>query len=692
MSSPDEGTEWLLQLLKEVQLEQFYLQIRDDLNVTRLSHFDFVKTTDLERIGMGRPGHRRLFEAVKRRRMVGRPKSWMSKMFSARSGDYYDQAPYTSGPPSSAVEPEAAPKSLINDRDLLLCERLGNGSFGVVRRGEWRLPNGHIINVAVKCLRSDISSETDAMADFLQEVNVMYAFDHPHLIQLYGVTITHPMKMVTELAPLGSLYDYLRARHSVFPIHRLWVYAVQVCEGMDYLESKHFIHRDLAARNVLLASEDVVKIADFGLTRSLSSTNHYVMQSHRKIPFAWCAPESLKSGTFSHASDVWMFGVVLWELFSYCEEPWMGMYGREACPAEVKAVQDFNEAGKLRMQLNDRLTLIDSRPELVFWRGQNRNTLQVGLFPPACITPVSNRAGPTISAPVRSSLVHTAHLDIDPRRSWGFPDKVNEKMWGYLSEKPIQLIKMSGLSRSLDSNIDTKERLADPAPAPKARVPRERGGQAASRPGPPSGGEKPRRGSREGKRWAAEAEDAVGKLRLKPSQPKLRPNCWSVAWPRLDMALPSQRGPQEREGQPGNEAQSKPAVPHHYQADPRKESRATRPNEPQGRVRGSRGNYLHRGPSEETAAYPEAASHRHGSLQDKINRVQEAVHGVTTDECQEALQATSFDLQRAIQHLKIQQLYNISQRSQEECRRILQDFHWSLENASQYVLRSKLKS
>ncbi|GCC16354.1 hypothetical protein chiPu_0022568, partial [Chiloscyllium punctatum] len=210
-----------------------------------------------------------------------------SQMFSARSGDYYDQSPYTSGPPSSAMEPEAAPKSLINDRDLLLCERLGNGSFGVVRRGEWRLPNGHVINVAVKCLRSDISSETDAMADFLQEVNAMYAFDHPHLIHLYGVTLTHPMKMVTELAPFGSLYDYLRARHSAFPIHRLWLYAVQVCEGMDYLESKHFIHRDLAARNVLLASEDVVKIADFGLTRSLSSSNHYVMQARRKIPFAW---------------------------------------------------------------------------------------------------------------------------------------------------------------------------------------------------------------------------------------------------------------------------------------------------------------------------------------------------------------------------------------------------------------------
>ncbi|XP_048475999.1 activated CDC42 kinase 1-like [Rhincodon typus] len=323
MTSQDEGTGWLLQLLKEVQLEQFYLRIRDDLNVTRLSHFDFVKTMDLERIGMGRPGRERFrfnpggAQPVVSRTLPGRLKSELplsqqtcshgritnaisppysarctGTMFSVRSGDYYDQAPFASGPSSSLAEPEAAPKCLINDRDLQLCERLGNGSFGVVRRGEWRLPNGRMMNVAVKCLRSDISSEADAMADFLQEVNAMYAIDHPHLIQLYGVILTHPMKMVTELAPLGSLYDYLRTRHSAFPIHLLWLYAVQVCEGMDYLESKHFIHRDLAARNILLASEEVVKIADFGLTRSLSSSNHYVMQAHRKIPFAWEAVEA----------------------------------------------------------------------------------------------------------------------------------------------------------------------------------------------------------------------------------------------------------------------------------------------------------------------------------------------------------------------------------------------------------------
>uniref|UniRef100_UPI00398E97B2 non-receptor tyrosine-protein kinase TNK1 n=1 Tax=Pristiophorus japonicus TaxID=55135 RepID=UPI00398E97B2 len=738
MMAPDEGTEWLLQLLKELQLEQFYLRIRDDLNVTRLSHFDFVKTVDLERIGMGRPGHRRLFEAVKKRRMVGRPKSWMSKMFSPRTGDDYDQSSYAGGATASVPEMDFALKCLINDKDLALHERLGNGSFGVVRRGEWRLRSGRVLNVAVKCLRSDISNEMDAMADFLQEINAMYALNHPHLIHLYGVILSHPMKMVTELAPLGSLYDHLRGRHSAFPIHMLWLYAVQVCEGMEYLESQHFIHRDLAARNILLAAEDAVKIADFGLTRSLSDSDHYVMQAHRKIPFAWCAPESLKSGTFSHASDVWMYGVVLWELFSYCEEPWMGMYGREIlmmidrerkrleqpvdCPAniyntalqcwsiapedrptfstlrpaikearpmEVKALQDFSEAGKLKMQINDPITVIDARPELVFWRGQNRKTLQVGLFPQAYVSAI--RSGPAISGPLKSSFIHSGHGDIDPRRSWGFPEKINERSLCVLDNRnPIQLLTMSGLSRSLDSNIDTKERLSggSPEPSPGLRCtskdrPRRVGEQqaAAGRAARGPANEKPRKGPRDGRRWAAEAEDvvpAVAKLRLRPSQP--RPNCWSVVWPQLDLHIPG-TGDRSRTQHP---------------VDQRKDARVSRPGEHQGRPRGPRGNYLHKSVSKEArASHPEAGLNRQGSgpsLQEKITRVQEAVHGVTTEECHEALQASNFDTQKATQHLKIQQLYNMSRKSHEECQRILQDFSWSLESASQYLLKKRLKS
>lgn len=97
-----------------------------------------------------------------------------------------------------------------------------------------------------------------------------------------------PRPQVTELAPLGSLLDRLRKNQGHFLLGTLSRYAVQVAEGMGYLEAKRFIHRDLAARNLLLATRDLVKIGDFGLMRALpQNDDHYVMQEHRKVPFAW---------------------------------------------------------------------------------------------------------------------------------------------------------------------------------------------------------------------------------------------------------------------------------------------------------------------------------------------------------------------------------------------------------------------
>ncbi|XP_078210966.1 activated CDC42 kinase 1 isoform X45 [Callithrix jacchus] len=518
---PEEGTGWLLELLSEVQLQQYFLRLRDDLNVTRLSHFEYVKNEDLEKIGMGRPGQRRLWEAVKRRKALCKRKSWMSKVFSGKRPEaefppQHSQSTFRKTSPIPGVPAGEGPLQsltcLIGEKDLRLLEKLGDGSFGVVRRGEWDAPSGKTVSVAVKCLKPDVLSQPEAMDDFIREVNAMHSLDHRNLIRLYGVVLIPPMKMVTELAPLGSLLDRLRKHQGHFLLGTLSRYAVQVAEGMGYLESKRFIHRDLAARNLLLATRDLVKIGDFGLMRALpQNDDHYVMQEHRKVPFAWCAPESLKTRTFSHASDTWMFGVTLWEMFTYGQEPWIGLNGSqilhkidkegerlprpedcpqdiynvmvqcwahkpedrptfvalrdfllEAHPTDMRALQDFEEPDKLHIQMNDVITVIEGRAENYWWRGQNTRTLCVGPFPRNVVTSVAGLSAQDISQPLQNSFIHTGHGDSDPRHCWGFPDRIDELYLGNPMDPPDLLSVELSTSRPTQHLGRVKKPTYDP--------------------------------------------------------------------------------------------------------------------------------------------------------------------------------------------------------------------------------------
>ncbi|KAI3376410.1 hypothetical protein L3Q82_016890 [Scortum barcoo] len=160
----DQDTQWLYQLLAEVQLEKFYLRVRDGLNITRIEHFSYVKESDLEQIGISKPAQRRLWDALKRYKTNAR--SWIPKVFSGRGVDGGEQ--YSAGGPPHAQEAGGrALPSLIQDSELLLGEKMGSGSFGVVRKGEWHTPTGRVVrdSFLIFACSSKVTEEQYVQAD-----------------------------------------------------------------------------------------------------------------------------------------------------------------------------------------------------------------------------------------------------------------------------------------------------------------------------------------------------------------------------------------------------------------------------------------------------------------------------------------------------------------------------------------------
>lgn len=222
-------------------------------------------------------------------------------------------------------------------RDRLVINRkLGEGAFGTVYGGEAYFSEEGWVPAAVKALK--VNSTTEQKLDFLSEAEVMKKFDHKNIVKLLGVcTKQEPVYTVMEFMLYGDLKTFLLARRHLVnnkKVHdesdeisskKLTTMALDVARGLSYLAEMKYIHRDIACRNCLINSTRVVKIGDFGMTRSMFENDYYKFTRKGMMPVRWMAPESLALGIFTPSSDVWSFGVLLYEIITFGSFPFQGL-------------------------------------------------------------------------------------------------------------------------------------------------------------------------------------------------------------------------------------------------------------------------------------------------------------------------------------------------------------------------------
>ncbi|XP_027021309.1 ephrin type-B receptor 2b isoform X1 [Tachysurus fulvidraco] len=216
---------------------------------------------------------------------------------------------------------------------LCLCPSLGE--FGEVCSGNLKLPGKREMFVAIKTLKSGYTEKQ--RRDFLSEASIMGQFDHPNVIHLEGVvTKSSPVMIITEFMENGSLDSFLRQNDGQFTVIQLVGMLRGIASGMKYLADMNYVHRDLAARNILVNSNLVCKVSDFGLSRFLeddTSDPTYTSALGGKIPIRWTAPEAIQYRKFTSASDVWSYGIVMWEVMSYGERPYWDMTNQDVINA-----------------------------------------------------------------------------------------------------------------------------------------------------------------------------------------------------------------------------------------------------------------------------------------------------------------------------------------------------------------------
>ncbi|XP_003358781.3 ephrin type-B receptor 3 isoform X1 [Sus scrofa] len=240
--------------------------------------------------------------------------------------------PFTYEDPNEAVREFAKE---IDVSCVKIEEVIGAGEFGEVCRGRLKQPGRREVFVAIKTLKVGYTERQ--RRDFLSEASIMGQFDHPNIIRLEGVvTKSRPVMILTEFMENCALDSFLRLNDGQFTVIQLVGMLRGIAAGMKYLSEMNYVHRDLAARNILVNSNLVCKVSDFGLSRFLEddpADPTYTSSLGGKIPIRWTAPEAIAYRKFTSASDVWSYGIVMWEVMSYGERPYWDMSNQDVINA-----------------------------------------------------------------------------------------------------------------------------------------------------------------------------------------------------------------------------------------------------------------------------------------------------------------------------------------------------------------------
>uniref|UniRef100_A0A7N8XL54 Tyrosine-protein kinase receptor n=1 Tax=Mastacembelus armatus TaxID=205130 RepID=A0A7N8XL54_9TELE len=263
------------------------------------------------------------------------PANWVVFLVNRNSDRLGNGVLYASVNPEyiSAAEMYVPDEWEVAREKITMHRELGQGSFGMVYEG---IAKGVVkdepeTRVAIKTVNESASMRE--RIEFLNEASVMKEFNCHHVVRLLGVVSQgQPTLVIMELMTRGDLKSHLRSLRKenatsqvLLPLKKMIQMAGEIADGMAYLNANKFVHRDLAARNCMVAEDFTVKIGDFGMTRDIYETDYYRKGGKGLLPVRWMSPESLKDGVFTTMTDVWSFGVVLWEIATLAEQPYQGM-------------------------------------------------------------------------------------------------------------------------------------------------------------------------------------------------------------------------------------------------------------------------------------------------------------------------------------------------------------------------------